>query len=189
MLQRVWKSVGEKDVQLVKDVSPERDGHRPFCLKALHGQEHEFEDRLIVREDASGLDRLAKAAVHRFNGVRGVDETPEFGHEAEHRTDLCPVVAPGITQSGIAAFPCLFNAFKHSQRLVFGRRGVHAFEVPRHGFAVFVGNQRHGVTEQVHDAGLVRALREGRLQGFGEARQPVGRGNQDVLNAAVRASR
>jgi hypothetical protein len=62
----------------------------------MHGQEHEFEDRLLIGEDSFGFNHLAQRAIEGFDGIGSVDGFADVHGIVKDGDDILPMTQPDL---------------------------------------------------------------------------------------------
>lgn len=139
----------------------------------VQDQVEQLGGRAIAGEVAPGPDSPPELRVQRLDRVCGVDDPADFVRERKERDDLAPGTPPALADGGIALAP--WAGLERRQRL-FGSIGidgaVDVLERCRKPFAVFPGDEVHGVAQQVDDAGLNDRLRETAVIASGKPFRP-----------------
>ena len=160
-------------------------GPGPPSGQIEQGQVEQFPHRLVCGESAFGLDDLAQAPVHGFDGIGSVDDFPDLLWEGEERGQMVPVSAPQPADSGILLIPVFCEAIKRGLGLLQGSGLVYRPEILGHLLTVLPGDVGQAVTHHVYDAELHLGPGIHRLYGLRKARQTVAAGDEDITNASV----
>ena len=92
----VGHTLDKIDGHLGMDQAPILPSPSPLFRNIHHGQIEHFQQAIIGRKHRFGLGNLTQLAVKALNCVGGIDQSSYGIRILEIRTQICPVVPPGL---------------------------------------------------------------------------------------------
>ena len=96
----VRHAVFELDGEMAQGAWPVGDSHGPFGTEVFQAEVEQLEQRVDGGKQVAVAADLAKRAVERFDGVGGVDDSPDLRGEVEEGRELVPVRLPAAADGG-----------------------------------------------------------------------------------------
>lgn len=175
----------EESLQLPEDFPPVGHGHVPFSRDVPGGEVEDFFQGSLRFEHLSGFGGLPYLPVEPFDGIGGVDDSPEIRRVLEIRGKVSPVVFPAPHADGIGFSPFFLQAIQLPFRDFQGGRPVNGFEVRHEFLGILAAHVLHRVAYLMDHAPLYRHAREHVPDGIGESREPVDAGDANVPHSPV----
>ena len=135
--------------------------------------------------NAPGFGDLAELVVQRLYGVGRVNDFADGGVEGQERTEAFPVASPQINDRRILSALFGFEVVEGQGGGFDGGRPVDGFERSGDALRSFHEQKRIEFLIRWHHTGLDRGVGPHRLDGVGEACQPVAADHQHVCHAPV----
>jgi hypothetical protein len=97
----------EQYSEMISSRAPIFNGTSPALGNILHSQVHEFDNRLLIREDSLSLDNLSQRAIEGFNGIGGVRDLTDGHRVIKDGDHMLPITEPDLADSGVFLIPGL----------------------------------------------------------------------------------
>src|SRR5207248_6545517 len=136
-----------------------------------------------MREHLAAGNILPHLRVQAFNGIGGVDQTPELNRIFEEGGEAVPVIAPAGDRHGIAGAPSLFEALQSQLGGFRGRRRIDRPHGGAENLAILPGNEFGGIAYLMNDTELHVGRRENAAHRIRQSGESIAAENQYVLYA------
>lgn len=101
----------------------------PAFGNILHSQVHDFDDRLLIREDSLSLDNLSQGAIEGFDGIGGVHDLADGHGVIKDGDHMLPITEPDLAERGVFFIPGFSKGLEGIFSLFEGSGLVNGFEI------------------------------------------------------------
>lgn len=164
--ESVVETSWEQNNKMRQSSLPIFDRSTPSLCNIIHRQIHQFEHRVLIRENSLGFNHLAQRAIERLNGIRGMDCPPNIHRIIKQWDDIFPMAHPNLANRWIQLVPLGRKPIQSHFSRFDGCRLVNRLEVSRDSLGILPRYITQTVADQMHDAQLnlgVRVERFNRL--------------------------